>query len=136
MREKTILIIIVFFLIISFFLSFEIRKYNFQKVLIFVPSNNFNDMQFVVVYACLKATGFLIDVACPAGGIIKSDKSIEIKSDFKIKNAVEKDYISLVLIGGKRIAGLNENGSLKKLCKAFNNLKKILAAQGYGPLIF
>jgi poly(3-hydroxybutyrate) depolymerase/putative intracellular protease/amidase len=135
MKKKLLIIFLIISIIIFSFSTKEISKEKINSILIVIADKGFDDMQFMIAYSRLKAAGFAIEIANSNGGISEGLKGLEIKSDLKISEAYEKNYISLLLIGGTEVASLSGNTYLEKLCQSFNNSNKIIAAEDLSPLI-
>lgn len=133
MKKKSLVILLIISIIILTFSSEAISKGKVKEVLIVVADKDFDDLQFMIAYSRLIASGFSVDVASPDGGRVLGIKGLEIKCDHKIIDADEKNYVSLLLIGGIGAASLYDDAGLRKLCRVFNDSKKIIAAEELSP---
>lgn len=136
MKKKLLVIFLIISTINLFLSAVGISQEKSKKILIVISDKDFDDMQFIIAYSRLIAVGFTIEIASPNGGIAEGLKGLEIKSDLIISDADEKNYVSLLIIGGTGVATLYGNAYLENLCKAFNNSNKIIAAKELSPLVF
>ena len=94
MMKRLFILFLILCIAVFLFSAFKIKNEKVKKVLIVVPDKDFNDVEFAIAYARLKTAELTINIASPGGSMTKSNKSLEIKSDLKISDVDETDYVT------------------------------------------
>jgi protease I len=107
------------------------------KILI-MAANGFEQSELEVPRDRLREAGAAVEIASPEGkpitGWKNKDWGSEVKADLAIADAMEGNYIALVLPGGVMNPDqLRVNDDAMKLVKAFLSSGKIVAAVCHGP---
>ena len=105
------------------------------SILLVVSDTHFDDMQYFIAGSRLSASGFDVVVASPDGGPAISMGGLRIESDVDLWTADEKDYLSLVVVGGTGIKTLSGDNRLASLVSAFARAGKTIAGAEYATAV-
>lgn len=108
-----------------------------QKVLVVIAQKDFQQLEYSAVREALRKNDFLVVVASnEKKEAIAMDGKTKVRPDITIKEAKEKDYAGIAIIGGsgspKYLWG---NKDLLRLVKQFYDKKKLVSAICLSPAV-
>jgi len=103
-----------------------------MKALI-ISADNFEDSELLFPYYRLKEEGVGVEVASPAGGVIRGKHGYEVKADHSLAEIDPDDYSLLVLPGGKAPETIRNEPAALEICRRFFARSKPVAAICHGP---
>lgn len=108
-----------------------------QKFLVVIAQKDFQQVEFSAVKQALEKNGYVVIVASNSKAeAIAMDKKTKVRPDIAIKDAKEKDYIGISIIGGNGSPKyLWNNKELIKLVKEFYENKKVVSAICLSPAV-
>jgi SagB-type dehydrogenase family enzyme len=107
-----------------------------KKVMIIVPSQRFDDMEFFGIQETCQISGVQSDTASSVTGELKSQQRNTISATKLIRDINVDDYDAFVFIGGPGVREYFEDQNVLRLVRSANQKKKILAAIYNAPGIF
>ncbi|MBC7328433.1 DJ-1/PfpI family protein, partial [bacterium] len=105
--------------------------------LVVIAQKDFQQVEFSAVKQALEKNGYVVIVASNSKAeAIAMDKKTKVRPDIAIKDAKEKDYIGISIIGGNGSPKyLWNNKELIKLVKEFYENKKVVSAICLSPAV-
>jgi protease I len=119
----------------------KIRQYIVQNfytknsILIFLPANNFSEEEYLTTNKVFQKAGKNVFITSDSNSVCCGDKGLKVKADIHFYNVNQKNFSSIVLIGGKGSKLYWDNLSLHKILKSFKGADKIVAAICSAPII-
>jgi protease I len=107
------------------------------KVLVVIAQRDFQQIEYKASREALEKNGFVVVVASNSKEeAIAMDGKTKVRPDIPIKEAKEKDYLGIVIVGGNGSPKyLWNNKELLKLVKAFYEKKKVVSAICLSPAV-
>lgn len=107
------------------------------KVLVVIAQRDFQQVEYSAVKEALEKNGFAVVVASNTKEeAIAMDRKTKVRPDIAIKEAKEKDYAGISIIGGSGSPQyLWGNKDLLKLVKQFHEDKKVVSAICLSPAV-
>lgn len=106
-----------------------------NSVLIFLPSNNFNEEEYSIVKKQLLKHGKNIFITSDDHHFCTGSNGLKVKSDTSFYNINIKNFAALILIGGMGIKAYWNDEKLHKIICNFNNANKAIGAICSAPVI-
>lgn len=103
-------------------------------VLVVVPDNDFQQLEYSAVVDALKATGYTVVIANREGGDSFSG-DVAVRADLAVADADAADYEAVVLIGGPGAAELFDDQDLQTLVRDAADADKVVAAICLSPVV-
>jgi putative intracellular protease/amidase/predicted esterase len=135
MKHIRQLIVLLLMPVFCFFSSACGKEDGNRHILVVLADKNFFDPEYTIPCQALEEKGYRITSANISGETSVGIEGLEVKADLAIKEAREKDYYSLLLVGGYGAASLFDNQDLIGLIKDFHASGKIIGAQCYSPVV-
>lgn len=105
-----------------------------EEVLIVVPDEDFQQIEYKAVVDALKTAGYPLVIANREGGDSFSG-DVAVRSDLTIADADAADYKAVVLIGGPGAAALFDDVDLQRLVRTAAADGKVVAAICLAPVV-
>ncbi len=103
------------------------------SILMVLGDAGFDDMQYIIATARIEAAGYKVETASSAGKTALSLKGNPVAVDYPLSAVKEKNYLSMLVLGGTGVRILEGNASLASLSRSFDNSGKIIGALEYAP---
>jgi putative intracellular protease/amidase len=101
-----------------------------KSVLIFLPADDFNDDEYLIVRNELKKNKFDVFIVSDADCLCRGRDGLKVVSDVRLLNVHPVNFAAIILIGGSGIEKYFNNPILCKILRKFNSLNKIIGAVG------
>lgn len=106
-----------------------------NSVLIILPSTEFNEQEFLAVKNTFSKSNIKLFIASDTNNLCLGNNGLKVKPDLNFFNMNEKNFISIILIGGKGIKSYYNNKLIFNILNKFNVSNKLIAAICGAPLI-
>lgn len=105
-----------------------------KSILMILPASDFNEEEFLTVKNNLEKAGFKIFIASDAIGLCSGSKGLKVKADVSLYNMNDRNFIAIVLIGGKGSRNYWDNTNIHSILHRFNNNRKLVSAICSAPV--
>ncbi len=109
--------------------------YTKNSILIFLPSNNFSEEEFLPIKRIFLKRNKQIFIASDSFSVCSGENGLKVGIDANFYNANEKNFAAFVLIGGKGNRNYWGNEALHKIVRKFHNSGKVVGAICSAPVI-
>ncbi|KAF0150566.1 MAG: intracellular protease PfpI family [Ignavibacteria bacterium] len=106
-----------------------------RSVLLFLPSQNFNEHEFLIISNSLEAAGYKIFIVSDSSFLCIGSNGLKIKNDVLLFNARESNFAGFIIIGGSGTRNYWSNSSLQNLAKKFASKNKPVGAICSAPIV-
>lgn len=106
-----------------------------NSILLILPSSDFNELEFLSVKNTLIKCNIKIFIASDTNNLCVGNKGLKVKPDLNFFNMNEKNFKSVVIIGGKGIKSYYNNKLIFNILNEFNISNKLIAAICGAPII-
>lgn len=106
-----------------------------KSILLILPVLDFNEQEYLTIYAFLIKNGFRVFIASDAHTICVGKNGLKVKNDISFFNMREANFAGIIIIGGKGVKNYWDNSTLHNLVKKFLSAKKIIGAICSAPVI-
>lgn len=106
-----------------------------KNILIFLPAEDFNELEFSVIYETLKKHGVRPFIASDAVTCSIGMNGKRVRHDVALYNIHESNFDGLVIIGGTGITKYFENKHLHTIVRKFHCNKKTIGAICIAPVL-
>jgi len=104
-----------------------------EKVLI-LADNGFEDRELMYPYYRFQEAGYKVDIVVPkAKEVYTGEHGLTIKSDLSPEDVDIKDYVAVIILGGRAPDHMRTNKGLVELVKKAFHEGKVIAAICHGP---
>lgn len=111
------------------------NNYSKNSIVIFLAKNDFNEEEYLSVRKVFEKSGKRVFVVSDSNYICSGEKGLKVGADLNLFNVNEKNFASIVIVGGKGISEYKQNESLKKILQNFHYSGKTVAAICIAPTI-
>ncbi|MBM4171565.1 MAG: DJ-1/PfpI family protein [Ignavibacteria bacterium] len=105
------------------------------NVLLFLPAQNFNEQEYLIILNALESLNVKIFIASDANTLCVGSNGLKVKNDVQLYNVHEFNFNGLILIGGSGIKSYFNNDRLRSIVKKFAEKRKPTAAICGAPII-
>jgi protease I len=116
-------------------MSINLQQHKRKSVLIFLPAQNFNEHEFLIVSNSLETAGYQRFIVSDSSFLCVGSGGLKVKNDVQLFNACEGNFAGLIIIGGSGTREYWNNQSLQNLAKKFTLSKKPVGALCCAPII-
>ncbi|MBP7479726.1 MAG: discoidin domain-containing protein [Spirochaetaceae bacterium] len=99
------------------------------RVLLAVPGNGFDEIQYRIIHAALAQEGFE-PVSFSPVPISNTTAGFSITTDIQLENIQTENYRGVVILSGENLSTLTADAAFLLLCKKFHKEGKLTAAAG------
>lgn len=99
-----------------------------KSILLFLPSENFCEQEFLTVKSILQKKGFTLFISSDANSLCVSSRGLKVRPDVNIFNINKNNFGAFVILGGKGIIEYWNNKKLKSSVLDFYNNGKVVAS--------
>ena len=111
------------------------QQHKKKSVLLFLPAQNFNEHEFLIVSNSLDAAGYKAFIVSDSSFLCTGSNGLKVKNDVQLCNAHESNFAGFLIIGGSGTRNYWDNLSLQSLAKKFALNKKPVGALCCAPVI-
>ncbi len=97
-----------------------------KSILIFLPKEDFNEIEFLIIRNEIGKFGFRIFIVSDAVNFCIGNSGLKVKNDIQLENVNPKNFSAIILIGGNGIKIYFQNKILTNKLKLFKSQKNIL----------
>jgi protease I len=106
-----------------------------NSILLILPSQNFNEEEYLVTSDSLGKAGIKIFIASDSNFLCVGSNGLKVKNDVQLYNIHESNFAGLILIGGKGMRSYWNNSILHSIVRKFVKSKKPVGAICSAPII-
>jgi protease I len=106
-----------------------------KSILIILPADKFNELEFVTVKNILSRKGYNIFIASDAHTLCIGSDGLRVRADVNLYNMHVQNFAAVIFIGGDGARNYWNNSLLHKLAVDFNNAEKMIAAICSAPVL-
>jgi protease I len=106
-----------------------------NSVLLILPSQNFNEEEYLVACDSLQKAGIKIFIASDSNFLCVGSNGLKVKNDVHFYNIHETNFNGLILIGGKGMRNYWNEPLLHSIVQKFAKNKKTVGAICSAPII-
>lgn len=110
-------------------------NYKNRSVLLFLPANDFNEQEYLIIANSLTKAGIKIFIVSDASSLCIGSNGLKVKNDIQLYNVHESNFGGLIIVGGKGTRNYWNNESLQSIAKKFVQSKKTVGAICSAPII-
>lgn len=111
------------------------QQHKNKSVLLFLPAQNFNEHEFLIVSNSLYAAGYKTFIVSDSSFLCVGSNGLKVKNDVQLFNAHESNFAGFIIIGGSGTRNYWDNSSLQNIAKKFALNKKPVGALCCAPVI-
>lgn len=111
------------------------NQFTKNSILIFLAANNFSEEEYLIIKRVFLKASKKIFVTSDSNTICNGDNGMRVKGDIDFYNVNEKNFSTIVLIGGNGSKQYWDNETLRRIVKNFNASGKVVAAICSAPII-
>ncbi len=111
------------------------NRFTKNSILIFLAANNFSEEEYLIIKRVFLKASKKIFVTSDSNTICNGDNGMRVKGDIDFYNVNEKNFSTIVLIGGNGSKQYWDNETLWRIVKNFNASGKVVAAICSAPII-
>jgi putative intracellular protease/amidase len=105
------------------------------SVLLFLPAQDFNEQEYLIILNALEAFDIKIFIASDANSLCVGSNGLKVKNDVQLYNVHEINFNGFIIIGGSGIKNYFNNNRLIFIAKKFAENRKPTAAICGAPII-
>lgn len=106
-----------------------------KNILLFLPSQNFNEEEFRIISTQLLLNGFSLNITSDTENLCVGEEGMKVKTDIRFCNIRPNNFLGFILVGGPGIRNYFANSGLQSMCRKFNNTSKIIGAICAAPVV-
>ncbi len=106
-----------------------------RSILIFLPKEDFNEIEFLIIRNEIEKSGFKIFIVSDAVNFCIGNSGLKVKNDIKLENVNPKNFSAIILVGGGGTKIYFQNKILANKLKLFKSQKRVLAAICLAPVL-
>ncbi|MDP2037287.1 MAG: DJ-1/PfpI family protein [Ignavibacteria bacterium] len=111
------------------------QQHKNNSVLLFLPAQNFNEHEFLIVSNSLDVAGYKAFIVSDSSFLCVGSNGLKVKNDVQLFNAHESNFAGFIIIGGSGTRNYWNNLSLQNIAKKFALNKKPVGALCCAPVI-
>lgn len=111
------------------------QQHKNKSVLLFLPAQNFNEHEFLIVSNTLNSAGLKVFIASDASFLCIGSNGLKVKNDVQLFNVHESNFAGFIIIGGSGTREYWNNLTLQNIAKRFVLNKKPVGALCCAPII-
>lgn len=108
---------------------------NKNSVLLILPSQNFNEEEYLIVSNALERAGLKVFIASDAHSLCVGSNGLKVKNDIQFYNIHESNFGGVIFIGGSGMRNYWNNVQLQSTAQKFANSKKPVGAICSAPVL-
>ena len=116
-------------------MSRELQKHKAKSVLVFLPAQNFNEEEFLIISNTLENSGYQKFIVSDSSFLCVGFNGLKVKNDVLLFNAHESNFAGFLIAGGSGTGNYWNNSSLQNLAKKFASKNKPIGAICSAPII-
>lgn len=106
-----------------------------RSVLVFLPAQNFNEHEFLIISNSLETAGYQKFIVSDSSFLCIGSNGLKVKNDVQLFNAQESNFAGLIIVGGSGTRNYWGNSSLQNLAKKFVLKNKPVGALCSAPIV-
>lgn len=106
-----------------------------RGVLIILPREGFDELQYTIAWARLRANGIPFSLASSPGGVARGQLGMEVALDLPVSRVNPEDYRGLLLLSGPGVQSLIEDASVQGLVEQWGEEGRPVAALEGAPAV-
>jgi len=111
------------------------NRFTKNSILIFLAANNFSEEEYLIIKRVFLKASKKIFITSDSNTICNGDNGMRVKGDIDFYNVNDKNFSTIVLIGGDGSKQYWDNETLWRIVKNFNASGKVVAAICSAPII-
>lgn len=111
------------------------KQYTNKSVLVFLPSQDFNEQEYLVTKDELEKEGCKVFIASDSNSLCVGSQGLKVKNDVNLFNVHVGNFGGFIIVGGKGTRNYWNNASLIAIVKKFAQSKKTIGAICSAPII-
>ncbi|MEW6652592.1 MAG: DJ-1/PfpI family protein [Bacteroidota bacterium] len=116
-------------------MKIENQPHKKRSVLIFLPAQNFNEHEFLIISNSLETAGWQKFIVSDSSFLCVGSNGLKVKNDVLLFNAHEGSFAGFIIIGGSGTRNYWSNSALQNLAKKFALKNKPVGAICSAPVI-
>jgi len=104
------------------------NRFTKNSILIFLAANNFSEEEYLIIKRVFLKASKKIFITSDSNTICNGDNGMRVKGDIDFYNVNDKNFSTIVLIGGDGSKQYWDNETLWRIVKNFNASGKVVAA--------
>lgn len=111
------------------------ENYKNRSVLLFLPVNDFNEQEYLVIVGALCKANLKVFVVSDANNLCVGSNGLKVKNDIQLYNTNNNNFGGFIIVGGNGTRGYWNNKHLHSIVQKFVDSKKIVGAICSAPII-
>ncbi len=116
-------------------MSMTTQQHKNKSILLFLPAQNFNEHEFIIVSNSLTTAGLKAFIVSDASFLCIGSNGLKVKNDVQLFNVHESNFAGFIIIGGSGTREYWNNLTLQNIAKRFVLNKKPVGALCCAPVI-
>ncbi|MFA7421639.1 MAG: DJ-1/PfpI family protein [Melioribacteraceae bacterium] len=121
--------------VILLVMSMISQQHKNKSVLLFLPAQNFNEHEFIIVSNSLNTAGLKAFIVSDASFLCIGSNGLKVKNDVQLFNVHESNFAGFIIIGGSGTREYWNNLTLQNIAKRFVLNRKPIGALCCAPVI-
>lgn len=106
-----------------------------KSVLVFLPQKNFNEEEYFTIKLFLQKHKYNLFIASDSHTYCVGNCGARVKNDISILNVNEKNFSTLIIIGGEGVRNYFNSEVLRAIINKFYKSKQLIAAICLAPIV-
>ncbi len=111
------------------------NRFTKNSILIFLAANNFSEEEYLIIKRVFLKASKKIFITSDSSTMCNGNNGMRVKGDIDFYNVNDKNFSTIVLIGGNGSKQYWDNETLWRIVKNFNASGKVVAAICSAPII-
>lgn len=111
------------------------QQHKNKSVLLFLPAQNFNEHEFLIISNSLNSAGLKTFIVSDTSFLCIGSNGLKVKNDVHLFNVHESNFAGFIIIGGSGTREYWNNLTLQNIAKRFVLNKKPVGALCCAPII-